>query len=118
MSENPPSPDIFQERLRFTRRLRGLEQAQLAAKAGLPAASISHFEKGNRKPSFDNLRRLARALDATTDFLLGTSNEIGLGVAGQALYRHVEKLSDEDRRLAEGFMELLANKSRQDGGAS
>lgn len=117
MSEGLPPPDIFPERLRYARRLRGMEQAQLAVKAGLPAASISHFEKGNRKPSFDNLRRLARALDATTDFLLGTSDEIGLGVAGQALYRHVENLSDEDRRLAEGFMRLLADKNRQDGGA-
>jgi transcriptional regulator with XRE-family HTH domain len=118
MSENIPAPDIFQDRLRTARRLRGMEQAQLAVKAGLPAASISHFEKGNRKPSFDNLRRLARALDVTTDYLLGTVDDVGLGVAGQALYRHVENLSDEDRRLAEGFMQLLANKSRQDGGAS
>lgn len=115
MSENMPQPDIFQERLRAARRMRGMEQAQLAAAAGLPAASISHFEKGNRKPSFDNLRRLARALDVSTDFLLGTVDEVGLGAAGQELYRHVEKLSDEDRRLAEGFMELLAKKNRPDG---
>ncbi len=117
MSDNPLPPDIFQERLRTARRLRKLEQAELAEKAGLPAASISHFEKGNRKPSFDNLRRLARALDVTTDFLLGTVDEVGLGAAGQTLYRHVENLSDEDRRLAEGIMSLLANKNRQDGGA-
>jgi len=118
MPDNVPPPDLFPERLRFARLLRELDQSELAANARLPAASISHFEKGNRKPSFDNLRRLARALDATTDFLLGTSDEIGLGVAGQALYRNVEKLSDEDRRLAEGFMELLANKGRQAGGAT
>lgn len=116
MSKNSLPPDIFQERLRTARRMRGMEQAQLAAKAGLPAASISHFEKGNRKPSFDNLRRLARALDVSTDFLLGTVDEVGLGAAGQTLYRHVENLSDEDRRLAEGIMSLLANKNRQDGG--
>ena len=117
MSETAPSSDLFQDRLRFARRLRELEQAQLAARAGLPAASISHFEKGNRKPSFDNLRRLARALDVTTDFLLGTSDEVGLGVAGQTLYRNVEKLSGEDRRIAEGFMRLLARKNDRDGGA-
>lgn len=117
MSENTPQPDIFQERLRAARRLREMDQAQLAAKAGLPAASISHFEKGNRKPSFDNLRRLARALDVSTDFLLGTVDEVGLGAAGQTLYRHVENLSDEDRSLAEGIMKLLADKNRPSGGA-
>ena len=35
------------------------------------ASAISHFETGTRKPSFDNLRRLADALDVTTDYLLG-----------------------------------------------
>ena len=116
MNEDPLPPDIFQARLRAARHMRGMDQAQLAAAAGLPAASISHFEKGNRKPSFDNLRRLARALDVSTDFLLGTVAEIGLGAAGQTLYRHVEKLSDEDRRLAEGIMDLLANKNRPSRG--
>jgi transcriptional regulator with XRE-family HTH domain len=116
MPEDAPQPDIFQERLRAARRLRRMEQAELAVAAGLPAASISHFEKGNRKPSFENLRRLARALDVSTDFLLGTVDEVGLGAAGQTLYRHVENLSDEDRRLAEGIMNLLANKNRPNGG--
>ena len=75
------------------------------------------FRERNRKPSFDNLRRLARALDVSTDFLLGTVDEVGLGAAGQTLYRHVENLSDEDRSLAEGIMKLLADKNRPSGGA-
>src|ERR1700734_1456537 len=98
---NDPPPDIFPKRLRAARRTKGMEQVQLAKEAGLPAASISHFEAGNRKPSFENLRRLAKALDVTTDYLLGNDTDIGLGPAGQALYRNVEKLTDEDRRLAE-----------------
>ena len=112
MDEESSNQDIFQDRLRAARKLRGLEQAQVAAKAGLPAASISHFEAGKRKPSFDNLRRLARALDVTTDYLLGNVEDVGLGAEGQALYRNVEKLTDSDRTLAEGFMRLLAAKSR------
>ena len=97
--------------------MRKLEQAELATKSGLPAASISHFEKGNRKPSFDNLRRLARALEVSTDFLLGISDEIGVGASTQTLFRDVEKLTDEDRRLAQGIMQLLTAKSRPEGGA-
>ena len=114
MGEESPSQEIFQDRLRAARKIRGMEQSQLAAKAGLPAASISHFEAGKRKPSFDNLRRLARAIDVTTDYLLGNVEDVGLGAEGQALYRNVEKLTGSDRTLAEGFMRLLASKGRAD----
>ena len=37
----------------------------------MPASSIAHFETGTRKPSFESLRRLAIALEITTDYLLG-----------------------------------------------
>ena len=91
---------VFAERLRDAReRLRGLTQAQLAEKTGLPSTSISHFEnpEGTRKPSFDNLRRLANALEVTTDYLLGRSNDhVGMPVAEDALYRDVQNLTDAE----------------------
>jgi len=35
-------------------------------------ATFGHFEAGRRKPSFDNVGALAKALDVTANFLLGT----------------------------------------------
>jgi transcriptional regulator with XRE-family HTH domain len=32
----------------------------------------AHFEAGRRKPSFDNVRALAKALKVSADYLLGT----------------------------------------------
>lgn len=103
--------DIFNKRLREARDLRGLSQAQLAAKSGLPAASVSHFESGPRKPSFDNLKALASALDVTTDYLLGRSDtpEASAETVGR-LHRDLHKLTTQDLELAKDFVDLLLRK--------
>ena len=63
------------ERLRENRKMRGLTQAELGAKAGIAAASVSHFETGQRAPSLESLVRLADALELSTDALLGRGVE-------------------------------------------
>lgn len=57
--------------LRHAREDRGWSQAQLAAKLGLPPASVSHFETGLRLPSLPNLRKLCIALNRSADEMLG-----------------------------------------------
>lgn len=114
MSEDTQGPDVFQERLKRARQVRELQQGELAQKAGLPPASISHFESGTRKPSFDNLRRLAKALEVSTDYLLGRVEQMDLGASSDPIYRHVENLSGRDRELAEEFLKVLAAKSQKD----
>jgi len=107
----PDQPtDIFTERLETARKLRGLSQTQLATNAGLPASSVSHFEAGGRKPSFDNLKRLATALNVTTDYLLGRSDTPeASGTAGR-LHRDLHKLSSDDLKLAEDFVDMLVQR--------
>ena len=56
--------------------MRGLTQAELGAKAGIAAASVSHFETGQRAPSLESLVRLADALELSTDALLGRGVEV------------------------------------------
>lgn len=109
--KNSQPIDIFKQRLKEARALRQLNQAELAAKAGLPPASVSHFESGPRKPSFDNLKALAAALDVTTDYLLGRSDtpETSAKTAGR-LHRDLNKLSSADLELAQEFVELLIKK--------
>lgn len=113
----PKKPsELFADRLQKARELRELSQSSLAAKAGLPASSISHFEAGSRKPSFENLRRLARALDVSTDYLLGRVDDVVADAAAPAdpLYRDLKNLSDQDRELAREFMEMLAKRRRKE----
>lgn len=108
MTEEADATEIFRQRLATARDKRELSQQDLAKKSGLPASSISHFEGGGRKPSFDNLRRLANALNVTTDFLLGRTDEIGTATAAQTLHRHLDKLNADDLDIAEKFIEVLA----------
>jgi transcriptional regulator with XRE-family HTH domain len=104
-----PDPDVFPERLRSAREMRKLTQIELGAKANLPSTSIAHFEAGSRKPSFDNLRKLAEALEFTTDYLLGRTDDPSKD-AVDVLYRDAGKLSDYDRRIAENFIKMLIEK--------
>jgi len=102
---------MFKERLKSARELREMKQSELAGLAKLPPSSIAHFEAGSRKPSFDTLRRLANALDVTTDYLLGRVEEPGLAEAGDPLYRDMGKLTNRDREIAREFLEMLAKKA-------
>lgn len=112
MPESTPPTEIFPERLRAGRELRDLSQGELARRAGLQASAISHFETGTRKPSFDNLKRLADALNVTTDYLLGRVKDPA-GLAGaDKLHRHLERLRGADRDIAEHLIESLARRAR------
>ena len=105
--------DLFSERLQAARELRKMSQSQLAIAAGLPPSSVSHFEAGARKPSFDNLKRLAVALSVTTDFLLGRSDTPDASGAPGRLHRDQHKLSFEDLNLTEQFVEMLLRRSAE-----
>ena len=102
----------FKNRLREARELRNMNQAELAEKAGLPASSISHFEAGSRKPSFDNLRRLAGGRNVTTDFLLGRVGDPGQAAEADPLYRDIQNLSEQDRELTGDFLKMLADRDK------
>jgi transcriptional regulator with XRE-family HTH domain len=113
MVRSRPPSEIFPERLRAARETRGLNQGELAARAGLQPSAISHFETGTRKPSFDNLRRLADALEATTDYLLGRVSDLtGLAEGADKLHRHYGRLTSGDREVADRMIEFLAEKTQ------
>jgi transcriptional regulator with XRE-family HTH domain len=115
MIHKKPGPsEIFRERLKTAREdLRRWSQSELADRAGLPQSSIAHFETGTRKPSFDTLRKIANALEVTTDYLLGRVDNPGLAEAGDPLYRDIGKLTGRDRDIAKDFLEMLAKKSKR-----
>jgi transcriptional regulator with XRE-family HTH domain len=108
--DNQPS-EMFQARLRAARDLRGWSQSDLGSRAGMPSSSIAHFETGSRKPSFDTLRRLANALEVTTDYLLGRVDDPALAEAGDPLFRDVGKLTGGDRDLAKDFLKMLSERT-------
>jgi transcriptional regulator with XRE-family HTH domain len=110
---------VFSERLHKCRELRDLTQARLAELANIPTASISHFENGVRFPSGESIRRLADALNVSTDYLLGRTAQIGgpeSGTAGPlvgAILEHAEGLSQDALESLEAFGRALVEKEHR-----
>ena len=71
-----PDSGVIAGNLRKAREMRSLTQAGLGEKAGMAAASISHFETSQRIPSLESLVRLADALEMSVDALLGRSSGV------------------------------------------
>lgn len=115
MPESSRPTDVFPARLRGAREKRGLNQAELAKRAGLQDSAISHFETGTRKPSFDTLRRLADALNVTTDYLLGRVSDLEAFAGASTLHLHGAKLTAADLDLTEQFMKLLEQRNKSSG---
>ena len=106
--------ETFQERLKEMRERRGWSQAELAQKSRLQPTAISHFETGGRSPSFDNLRRLADALNVSTDYLIGRSNEPTMaGPQTDELFRDYHKLSADDLEAMRMMKEALLKKTTE-----
>ena len=109
MKKSMPS-DIFPDRLRNAREIRDLTQSELSTRSGLQPSAISHFEAGTRKPSFENLRRLATALEVTTDYLLGRVDDpISVGKTADSVWALVEvyKNKKQQKVLITKFIRLL-----------
>ena len=93
--------------------MRDLSQEALAERASLQPSAISHFETGTRKPSFDNLRRLADALSVTTDYLIGRVDDMEDVATADRIHRHLNQLTGDDLDFAEHFLQSLAGKARR-----
>lgn len=93
-------PASFADRLREMRKNRELSQSDLARGAGMEPSAIAHFEAGRRKPSFDNVRALAKALQVSADYLLGTQ-------AATTAFRDEDKLSAKDRLFIQNVIDTM-----------
>lgn len=65
----------FVNRMIKLRERRGLTQEELAVLIGRSQGHISDMEKGRRGPSLEILAKLAKALETSTDYLLGVTDD-------------------------------------------
>lgn len=79
---------------------RNMSQKELALSAGITESAISHYVKGDRVPRGVNLMKIAKALDTTTDYLLGNEDgdrENDLKVAKTLITRNASQMSKEEK---------------------
>lgn len=101
----------FGQRLLFARESRGLSQTDLARLTGLQPAAIGHFERDRRKPSFANVRALAKALSVSSDYLLGRSDTMQ---GATTAFRGEEHLTRHDREFIQMMIDQMGEKKRAD----
>ena len=71
------------ERIRASRRRKGLSLRAVASLTGLSPSAISAVERGHSAPTVGSLQRLAHAFETTVPSLLGRPNRIAASWFGQ-----------------------------------
>lgn len=77
-------------RLKKKMKEKGLSQRQLALMCSLTEASVSKYLSGVRTPHIEVIGKLAKALDTTSDYLLGIDENNGH-------YAAIKKVVDENK---------------------
>lgn len=94
------SEEVFGQRIRKLRKLRGITQEKLAEELSITLSHMGKLENGDRKPSIDIAIQVARHLGVSLDYL----------VFG---YEHKEETTEEMAlRLAEELEAFAARKMR------
>lgn len=88
---------IFAERLRALRKALGVNQTELANRAGISRQSVTLYEAGDRLSDIERLRNLAMVFGVTSDYLIGLSD----------IPDRTTKLPDELARITEEQRETL-----------
>jgi transcriptional regulator with XRE-family HTH domain len=108
------SRDLIAVRIKEVRETRGLTQVELALKAGLPAATISHFETSTRTPGTSTLQRLAEALEVRVDYLLGREDEPApSGPEARVIFRNLAGMTDSTLKALAKMSEELKKMDEQ-----
>ena len=65
----------FSERLKKLRKDAGLTQVNVSEKLGISQPAYASWERGIKKPTQDNLVKIAQVLNVSVDYLVGNSEE-------------------------------------------
>lgn len=107
MSDPMREHRVVGERLRDSRVALGLTQGDVAEALGMSRPTIGAVEKGTRKITGLELRRLARLYQRDIRWLLGEEPDETAG-ADTALHHATAALSDADKEQVLRFAEFLA----------
>lgn len=92
----------FGDKLKDLRQQAGLTQKQLADQLGVTKSVVSFYERSERTPSPDVLRKLAAVFHMSTDFLLDIDRVKRIDISG---------LDDNDIQLVSMLVDTLRKKN-------
>jgi len=111
----------FGERLRKARERRGLTQSQVMKLTSITDKSLSRYENNATTPDPETIHELIRLYDVSPDYIMGFSPAMGHAptdisgtslaapsvVADPDVHEKLEGLSDDSRKKAEEYIEML-----------
>jgi transcriptional regulator with XRE-family HTH domain len=112
---------ILAKNLKRLRKKKGYTQAQLAEIADVSRRVIVHYENYIKKPVFENVKKIAEALDVSMDELVGHVEAGKTKKTEDASYkimkkvRIIEKLPLRDQNAVFHFINSLAKKNKLEG---
>lgn len=94
----------FNERLKKYREDKGLTQVQLSELTGITTRQIQKYESGKARPRLDAAEKIAKALNITTDELLGHADML----VAQAAEKYGARGAKQAQQLTEEVTGLFA----------
>ena len=91
----------FAERLKELRKQAHLTQVELAKRLGIGQSSYADWERGKKKPTQENLVKIAQILNVSVDYLVGNSENKDEDLDNiELLFRMNSKgLTDEEKEV-------------------
>lgn len=97
----------FPARLAAARHARKLSQAQLSKATAIHQTQIKRYETGQAQPSVDALRRLALALNVSTDALLFEEGERGPDDEFKNFLEAINQFGPDEKAVARAVLQGL-----------
>ena len=115
--KNQESMDAFGARLRALRTERNLSQKDLAAMAQVHFIQYGRYERGLARPTTDVLRRLAKALEVSGDYLLEGNSSAAAKADFEdrellQLFQEVEHFPEDDKSAIKKMLEAFVIKRK------
>lgn len=108
------------EKIKQIRNEKGLSQKELAERAGLNIKLISKYETNTIAPKLESLKKIARALDVTTDYLLFDDvPKDGVTTLKDAKlfekFKILEAMDEESKKTVENVIDAVIVKNQVEG---
>jgi transcriptional regulator with XRE-family HTH domain len=97
----------FPQELLQLRRGKGMSQQALADATGIHVTQIKRYEGGSAQPSMEALKKMAIALDCTTDQLVFDPSERKIADDLKMQFEAASRLPEEERKIARALLEGL-----------
>lgn len=93
------------DRIANLRKELDINQKELATKVGITEASLSRYENNLREPKSEIIVRLAKALETSTDYLLGVNDNTKISKEDKLIIENLS-ISEKTKKLLEKIYSL------------